>query len=265
MPKSLILIKLGGSIITDKNSEKTADLNIIDQLAQEIHEARLKSPCGIILGHGGGSFGHSQAKKYRTNEGFVDENSKFGVAEVAFAMRQLNLFITESFIKFHDPVVSLSPVSFLASSNKKPASVYIESLIQLLEKDLIPMVYGDVIVDSEIGCTIFSTEKIFNILIEELTNMNYKIEFVIEVGKTEGVYDLKGNTISEISPKNFEDIKEYLSGSEGMDVTGGMVHKVEEAYDLALKRIPTLLISANQGNLEKAILGEEVLGTWIKE
>ena len=58
---SLIVLKLGGSVITEKERNLTPNLNSIDRLAREIAEANVK---GLMIVHGGGSYGHPLAKQY---------------------------------------------------------------------------------------------------------------------------------------------------------------------------------------------------------
>lgn len=265
MSKSIILIKLGGSIITDKNSEKKADLTKIQQLAQEIHGAKRKTADLIVLGHGAGSFGHPQAKKYGTKEGLTELESIIGMAQVRSAVTELNALVINALIAAQEPAITISPFSFITSSNKVFNSLFLDSLLNVLDHKGLPVIHGDVITDNKIGCTIFSGETILNILAEQLQKQGYVIKCIIEVGKTDGVYDENGETIPEINSTNFSQMKHVLQQSEGIDVTGGMLHKVEEAYTLAQKGIPTLLISANTGNLQKAIVRDKVSGTWIKK
>ena len=72
----LIIIKIGGSVITDKNKEFTTRPDNIRKIAREIKQAIDSNPnLKIILGHGAGSFGHVLAKKYQTNEGIINKES----------------------------------------------------------------------------------------------------------------------------------------------------------------------------------------------
>ncbi|MEM4662966.1 MAG: uridylate kinase, partial [Candidatus Diapherotrites archaeon] len=64
--------------------------------------------------------------------------------------------------------------------------------------------------------------------------------------------------------KNFNEIKSMLAGSHGVDVTGGMLSKVEELVELSRKGIKSQIIGAEKkGNLKRAILGQKV-GTIIE-
>lgn len=107
--------------------------------------------------------------------------------------------------------------------------------------------------------------KILNYLALKLRLKSYLIEKIILAGITDGVYDSKGKTIKKLTPEKFRKLKQDIGVSDGIDVTGGMIHKVGEAVKLAEKGIETLIINGRiPGNLEKAILGEKVGGTWIK-
>jgi len=67
---SLQFLKLGGSLITEKDRPHTARLQVIRRLASEIARARRDDPAlRLVLGHGSGSFGHVPAQKYGTRGG----------------------------------------------------------------------------------------------------------------------------------------------------------------------------------------------------
>jgi isopentenyl phosphate kinase len=94
---------------------------------------------------------------------------------------------------------------------------------------------------------------------------DYKIK-VIYVTDVDGVYDEKGKIIPVIADRNFDELKSSILGAKGVDVTGGMINKVEESLKLAKETgIGTLIINGSKkGNLKKAILGEKVNSTQIE-
>jgi isopentenyl phosphate kinase len=69
----LVLLKLGGSVITDKTRPFTARLDVIERLAAEIKNALTDrgDDLRLIIGHGAGSFGHEAAAKM-THKGAAD-------------------------------------------------------------------------------------------------------------------------------------------------------------------------------------------------
>lgn len=261
--KELILIKLGGSVITDKEKEYSAREDNITRLVREIKSALEKVKTKIVIGHGAGSFAHTPASIYKTKEGLVNSKSLFGMGVTEEAARLLNQIVVKKLISTKLPIYAFSPGSFLISDAKVCSKSYLDPIKKALEIGIVPVVYGDVVLDRKIGFTIFSTEKILSILARELKK-DYKIR-MIYVTDVDGVYDQEGKTISQITAKNFDSLKTGILGAKGVDVTGGMLHKVEEALRLSKEiGIKTLIINGNRKEiLKKAILGKEVKGTLI--
>ena len=261
----ITLIKIGGSLITDKNKPYTVRSEALATIAQEVKKAmNLGKP--LILGHGAGSFGHIPAKKYQTHKGLLNEQSRQGIVEVAAAARQLNAIVMQAFLDAQVQVVSVSPLSMMTSKNFEFGDIFTGAIEHLLQLGLLPVVYGDQILDTEVGCTIFSTEKVLANLGLTLQSKGYQIERIIHCGQTNGVYDVSGNTIPLISAKNVEQFHTTLGGSSGVDVTGGMLHKVMETLALAQRGIPGLIIDGiEHGSLSQAVAGKSVLGTRVEK
>ncbi|MFQ5350226.1 MAG: uridylate kinase, partial [Thermoanaerobaculia bacterium] len=68
-PLPLTLIKLGGSLITDKRRPGRSRRQVIARLAGEIAAAAGRRPGGLIVGHGRGSFGHPAAARHGVHRG----------------------------------------------------------------------------------------------------------------------------------------------------------------------------------------------------
>ena len=162
--------------------------------------------------------------------------------------------------------MSMQPSAASLTENGRIKEWYTRSIERLLEYGMLPVVYGDVGIDIEKGSCIVSTEELFRYL-----SGNLPVKHVIMCGKTDGVFtadpgkDSKAEHIPEITRENFDSIGKHLSDSDGIDVTGGMVHKIEQALELASNGASVLIINGNTpGNLKKAILGEDVTGTIIR-
>ena len=65
----MFIIKLGGSVITQKEKQATFRVDVMNNLAKQISQ----SVEPVILIHGAGSFGHGFARQYSLNEGFSSE------------------------------------------------------------------------------------------------------------------------------------------------------------------------------------------------
>jgi isopentenyl phosphate kinase len=141
-------------------------------------------------------------------------------------------------------------------------------LKEALSHSLTPVVYGDVSIDAAQGMSIVSTEKLFDHLARELWPSR-----IILAGHVDGVYTQdplthpQARRIAAITPGNWAEVETMLGGSHAVDVTGGMLSKVREMYQLTLAQPPmqALIISAEQpGQVEAALKGQAAgLGTVI--
>src|SRR5690242_18399189 len=86
----LTLIKLGGSLITDKHVEKSFRRDVVKRLADEIAAARAENPnLKLLIGHGSGSFGHFAAKRANTIAGVYSLSDWRAFAEVSNVAAEL--------------------------------------------------------------------------------------------------------------------------------------------------------------------------------
>jgi len=253
----LTFLKLGGSLITNKDKPYTARTEIIHRAACEILDAmRVNSSLKIVLGHGSGSFGHYAAAE----AGFIDGGSSTShwraFQKVWFAAHELNQIFVEEFNKAGLPIISFPPSASVISESKHIFSWNSEPIKNALENSLIPVVFGDTVFDRTLGGIILSTEELFLHLIKDL-----KPGYILLAGKEPGVWgDYPNNTqmLQEISPGNFDTLNSKITGSDSVDVTGGMRKKVALMFE-ALKIDPNLTIEIFSGevpgNILKALTG----------
>ncbi len=261
----LIFLKLGGSLITQKDKPFTENKEIIKRIAREIHQARKEKSFKLLIGNGGGSYPHVPAKKYKTVDGIINEKSLKGIAEVQDAAARLNRIIVRALLDAGENAVSLQPSSVTLTKNSRVIEFYTKPLGLFLKRNMIPVVYGDVGLDLKRGCSIISTEELFVFLAKKI-----KPKKIISVGIVDGVFTIdplkgcKGKLIPEITSKNYPQIKKMLAGGAGIDVTGGMLLKVEKYLELSSMGIKSYIINGRVKNrLKEALLGKKVKGTII--
>ncbi len=83
----MMLVKLGGSVITDKSMYMTFREDTMVRLAREIKNAN--EP--VVLVHGAGSFGHVVASEHQLQHGFKEKSQIAGLAQVLADVRELDL------------------------------------------------------------------------------------------------------------------------------------------------------------------------------
>ncbi len=263
----LAFLKLGGSVITDKETPFAAREDVVRRLAREILEALHRRPeMRLVVGHGSGSFGHMVAHRYRTHEGWRDATSWRGFVETADAAAQLNRLVVRWLLEEGVSAVSFQPSASAVCRGGRLCRMALGPLRRALGAGLVPVVYGDVAMDEEKGFTIISTEQIFAWLARHLRPVR-----IVLAGIVDGVYerdplrDPTARHIARITPDQWVEVSAALGASHAVDVTGGMLSKVRAmvelvAYDRALQ--VSIVSGAVAGHVRDALLGEAV-GTVI--
>lgn len=254
---STTLFKLGGSVLTDKAKPYVLDQKTIESLSHEL--SLYEEP--FVVFHGNGSYGHTSASQYGGKKGYL---SKEGIATVHNDVLHLHSIVVGSLVSAGIPAISFRPSSMMTSKDGEVELVFLSPLFQAMSQGLVPVLPGDVIWDSTWKSTIFSGERLINILLPYFGQNGYTIQHVIEVGETNGVLTNDGNTISHITQNTMDDILKHLKKPVYKDVTGGMIHKVEEALTRARHGVKTSIINGKtQGELTKALRGESISGTVV--
>jgi len=259
----ITLVKLGGSLITDKNIPRYFRKSAVQHIASDIKVVTECCPPDheLIIGHGSGSFGHVEAKKYNTINGVKSSDNWLGFTKVAHAASSLSQLMLSEFIKADIPVFKFQPSASISAHDGQIQSMNIDTLNSALSHGLIPLVHGDVAFDEARGGTIVSTETIFSYLVQQLD-----IKRIILLGEVDGVFDSTGNVVPHITPKSIKSLKSALGGSSGVDVTGGMYQKVLDMLTLVQVNADLDIIIANgktPNMLVDLICKNQKLGTTI--
>ncbi len=262
MEHALTLLKLGGSLLTDKTRDKAARPEVIARLAREIAAAGVRNG-GLILGHGSGSFGHTTARRYGTRGGARTPDEWRGFAEVSVAAQQLNRIVADALAEAGVPVFSVAPSASARCDDGALAHMELASLAAALEHGLMPLVMGDVAFDRVRGGTIVSTEEVFAYIAGRMP-----VSRVLLAGETEGVYASMEDrrVIEAITPASWERISAGVGESRGVDVTGGMAGKVRDMLALTGAH-PGLTVRIFSGLIDGAVtraLAGEAMGTLIR-
>jgi isopentenyl phosphate kinase len=258
----ITLVKLGGSLITDKTTRASFREDAMQRIAHEIAASVAQEPTlSLIIGHGSGSFGHFEARQHNTMAGVQTLEQWHGFASVATIAAELNYLVAKVLHAADLPVFRVQPSASAVASDGNITHMALGNIEKALTQRLIPLVYGDVAFDEVRGGTIISTETIFTYLVDHLP-----VSRILLLGEVDGVYDLQQQVIPQITPTNFEAIKPALGGSAGVDVTGGMLTKVEDMLALTQAK-PELSIfifnGKTPGLLQSALLNQPILGTRI--
>ncbi len=264
MSVKLIVLKLGGSVITDKKKLSTPNLEAIERMADEISQAKVSS---LILVHGGGSFGHQVAKQYNLAEGYRDPSQVIGFSETHRAMTKLNILVMEALINHNINAIVVQPSSCVVTKAGRIQSIELKPMKKMLNMGLVPVLYGDAVLDSEKGFAILSGDQ----LVASLA-INFGASRIIMGGDVDGLYTAdpksgcSAKLVQRVTLEDLKNQKHEIKGSKATDVTGGMLGKMRELIPAIEQNIQTLIVNATKPlRVYKAIKGEEVIGTIIEK
>jgi isopentenyl phosphate kinase len=257
----VVLLKLGGSLITEKARAETPRPEIIARLAGEIARAARETSVRLIAGHGSGSFGHVAARDSGIAGGLRSPDQLPGVSRTQERAAALHRLVIQALEEAGALPFSLAPSSCMVAAGGRVTAFHDEPLLLVLERGLLPVLYGDVVLDRERGVSICSTETVFDAVARCLLERGHAVRRVLWLGETDGLYDAEGRTIARVSAA---DVLDAVGDPSGADVTGGMRHRIESALELARLGVPSVLINGlRAGELERALKGEAVQGTEV--
>jgi isopentenyl phosphate kinase len=214
-----VILKLGGSVITDKQRPETLDEEKLARAAAAIAEYDEE----LVLVHGGGSFGHHHASEHgiSSEAGSHDVTGAFAVHD---AMRRLNDAVLAALHERGVPALPVHPLSAAARDGDGELSLS-TPVETMLSEGFVPTVQADVIAHTGAGVTVVSGDELVVALAEQLD-----AERVGLCAGVPGVFDEEGRVIDRI--ESFAAVQESLGGSDATDVTGGMAAKVRALLDM---------------------------------
>ena len=265
-----VFIKFGGSFISPKRSKREVLLGSRIQGAARVirrallHAAQHGVGLSIVIGHGAGRLGHAPAKQFGARQG---HNARFGWAPlpaIREAMLRMNLRFIEHCRRGGLFPLTVSPFAVAEGRAGKLCRLHTTTIRRLLRNGQIPLIHGDIILDSRQGFGIASTEEQLALLAKEI-----RFDRVVMLTDVDGVHDRDGVTIPLITPQNIRRHLGSLCGSRGPDVTGGMSDKVKNLLRLVesgrVKEARIMTSAPRSRDLFDAILGVGHAGTLIRK
>ena len=242
----MILIKLGGSIITNKEKPLSARRKTIDNILKQIQ--KIKEPKVIV--HGGGSYGHYWSVKY----GMHTKPAKYdlkGVSVVKNSMIALNKIILDAGVKNRLNPYCLPPTDFMSGNRSIKSKIL--TINDIAKSGLTPITYGDALWYGQKKSYILSGDVIMTALAKVL-----KPRLSIFVLNVDGVYS---NMKSKKLIYDFKKEKPTISTNK-MDVTGGMTRKITEAVKMSRSGLKVFFANGNKPQrITDAVSGKKFEGT----
>ncbi len=249
-----IIIKLGGSVITDKSAKNVPKLGKISEIADAISSLSGE----LILIHGAGSFAHPIVLEHRLQEGLSSKEQLKGFVEAKYQLLELQRILIREFQSRDVMVAPIMPSSCIVASDGRISAFNLAPIRKFMELGLMPLLHGDLVPDRKRGLSVVSGDQLALHLAERM-----RARMVIFGCDVDGLFDRDprddpdAKLIPLVTPSNYEEALRAAGGSGGSDVTGGMRGKVLESIRLARKGIEVVILNLNRPwELGKAIRGE---------
>ncbi|MGZ5502292.1 MAG: isopentenyl phosphate kinase [Halobacteriota archaeon] len=246
----MILLKIGGSVLTDKARASTVRKDFVRMVAQQIANAKRDD---LVLVHGAGSFGHPQAAAYLSKGRSISDAWK-----THRAVSSLNTLFINELHSQSVPALPIHPLDSITLDGGRIAHFDMAVLGLMLENDIIPVLHGDIVLDSADGFNILSGDQIVAFLAQKMQPEK------IGIGTDVDGIIYKGEKISHLNANEFENYRKEIVGSSVVDVTGGMLRKVSELVEIAKAGIQSEIFNATRsGNIAKFLISNQQVGTII--
>jgi len=253
-----VLVKLGGSLLTDKSKDMTMRPDVAQRVVSEVAQARRPT----VLLHGAGSFGHPFVKRFGIGTAPFDSAKLVGVSQtftgVSYLAAEVLGLASESGLRTVPVPLHLEDIK--TGSLPKAVADEVEGL---LYDGFTPVLHGTLVRDPDAGWRVLSADEILASLAARL-----KPALCLFATDVDGLY--------ERDPKQFPNARlmpvvrgkgpafAAASGAAGADVTGRMEGKLAHAR-AAAKHAPTSIVNGMApGRLMAAMQGRPVVGTRIE-
>lgn len=233
MRENIRILKIGGSVITDKSEGAFEKLK--QNAVKDVCRAISENWDNLVVVHGAGSFGHPHVRKYGLDP--------LGASKVHLACVRLSELFCSALSDLGVPAMPIHPMNFCTFGLE--CDVIIK---KVLKYGFLPVLHGDVVLGRR-GVEVLSGDDIVLYLAEKLRA--YSIGFATDV---DGVL-INGRVVRRLSAEMVDEIGEEGDGK--VDVTGGMLKKIRKIFCMRYK-CKVFVFRGNYINISKFLNGEKV-------
>ncbi len=269
MNQELTVLKLGGSLITDKSKPYTVRDKILESVSREIMECMdeglIKS---LVLVQGVGSYGHPPVLEHKIHKGYLGPQQLLPLSKTQAKVAKLRAIVVKNLQNAGIPVCLMYPSSMITSDKMKMTRHFFEPLRGFLSVGMVPLLGGDVLIDTVMGWSVGSGDPLAVLISRELGAR--KLIFASDVA---GIFDgdpklnPSATQFDEINLNKMEQVMEQMGASGAVDASGAMKGKitsVEPAKDLIKAGLEVSIISMmEQGSLKALLEGNKSKSTQV--
>ena len=262
----LLVLKLGGSLITNKKEPYTVRTDTIKAASREIKEIiESKLIDDLVIIHGVGSYGHPPVIENKLHKGFIDPKQLVPLSWTQGKVNELRMLLASNLTEVGIPI-NFFHTSSIATANKgKISSMHLDAVKGYLKIGMVPMLGGDVVYDTAMGFSVGSGDQVATIIAKEIGATD--LVFATDVA---GVYDKdpKSNPDAKvIRTLSLSRLKELSNAHNATDASGAMYGKLANLESVRPEMEKGLRVSIvsmmGPGQLKEVLNGGDHKGTSI--
>ncbi|MHA2249134.1 MAG: isopentenyl phosphate kinase [Candidatus Kariarchaeaceae archaeon] len=226
MTKIDLLLKIGGSILTDKQQSGIVNKDLINDICQvlkKLYDRNMK----IALVTGVGSIGHQAVAKYSIHKG--DDGSftrRLGLSDAQIQVNELRNTFLKALHSVGIPGIQFYTSNIASASKMRPVEFNLSSIEKFLKLGMVPVVSGDVVADDSMGFSVMSGDIAFLEIFKQ-----WGVKTLVFGTDVKGIYsaDPKVNQnaqlIQVLDTKMMKNTIQGLTEGTSVDVSGAMLGK----------------------------------------
>ncbi|CAH0367163.1 unnamed protein product [Pelagomonas calceolata] len=253
-----VLVKLGGSALTNKASFETLHADNLRDCCENIAQSGKR----VAVVHGAGSFGHFQAREHAVSKGSGDPKFSWrGFGLTRSSVCKLNGLVVDGLLAAGVAAVGVSPCDAFGATRGRgvvPRAARrrgVARVRELLGTGCVPAIHGDACIDEIQGASILSGDTLMTLLAEEL-----RPKLVVFITDVPGVFDRPpdepGATLVPRISVGAGRGPKIATSTALHDVTGGVAAKLESAIAIARAGTPVVVVEAGTAHARAALRGE---------
>ena len=247
------ILKLGGSMLTDKKGLRKARPAAMARLAKCAASIWKRGARDLVIVHGAGSFGHALVIRHGLQGGVKNTAQKLGYADTHAACCELSSMLVAALIAEGAPAISIPPAMAIALKGGRISRFDTKLVNDYLDSGYLPVLFGDMAPDSVLGGCPCSGDQI-------VAYLGKGAELVVLATDVDGVLDDNGVAIPLITSSNMQEISAHLKETKN-DVTGGMKGKIAELLSMGTDAY--VVNGAHPERIEAVFSGKPAIGTRI--
>ncbi|ASS75259.1 hypothetical protein CIG75_09860 [Tumebacillus algifaecis] len=257
------VVKIGGSLLTDKDGYCAPNQEMVRQYARTIAKEWERLRGNLILIVGGGSYGNAVPVRYHLKDASLPWKDT-DLSMMTVKMFEWLSLVTQIFREEGVPCYPFQTSGYVVTKNKRPQRFFVEPVEHVLSMGVLPVFSGDLVFDEEQQFIIFSSDNLPELFVERMSLrrmvMLTDVEGVMQIG-TDG----QQTVIPEVTRANFQEVLRCAGPSQKPDITGGMKNKLEALLRLAEQGVEGVITSGRKAEaLLPALFEPEPVGTMIR-